>query len=83
MTTHPLDRLAPYPLDRLGPLDQEPLFTALAAALVKHLEQNQLGVRELRHAASAFGQCLGRAWEAVLGSTGDGWWTLVHDWRVD
>eukprot|EP00435_Cladocopium_sp_Y103_P015393 s41_g3.t1 len=34
----------------------EPLFSSLAAALLKHLELKQLGVRELRHAASAFGQ---------------------------
>ncbi|CAL1150880.1 unnamed protein product, partial [Cladocopium goreaui] len=34
----------------------EPLFSSLATALLKHLEAKQLGVRELRHAASAFGQ---------------------------
>ena len=43
----------------ISPWTKEPLFSSLATALLKHLEAKQLGVRELRHAASAFGQCRG------------------------
>ena len=43
----------------ISPWTKEPLFSSLATALLKHLEAKQLGVGELRHAASAFGQCRG------------------------
>lgn len=39
---------------------EEVLFTSMASAICKHLDANQLKIREIRHAASAFSQILGR-----------------------
>jgi hypothetical protein len=54
----------------ISPWTKEPLFSSLATALLKHLEAKQLGVRELRHAASAFGQCRGGR---TVETAGAGW----------
>ena len=46
---------------------EEVLFTSMASAICKHLDANQLKIREIRHAASAFSQILGRMaeWKGI------------------